>query len=123
METSRSPILPLGARGWNVTVELLGGTRDLVLHDVAVSTAGDTEQYAILGGVRYSHILDPRTGMALTKRIAVSVVVPTGLEADGLDTAISVLGRDQGLALMKPHPKAWALIVSEAGAVEAGRLP
>ena len=114
---------PPGRRGWDVTVELLGGTRELVLHDAAVSTAGDTEQFLELGGVRYSHILDPRTGMALTRRIAVSVVAPAGLEADGLDTAIAVLGPERGVALMRRHPKAWALIVTEAGAIETGRRP
>ena len=114
---------PPGKRGWDVTVELLGGTRELVLHDAAVSTAGDTEQFMELGGVRYSHILDPRTGMALTRRIAVSVVAPAGLEADGLDTAIAVLGPERGVALMRRHPKAWALIVTEAGAIETGRRP
>ena len=106
---------PTGKRGWDVTLELLGGTRDIELCNAAVSTAGDTGQFVEIDGLRYSHILDPSTGMALTRRIAVSVVAPTGLEADGLDTAISVLGPTRGLALMKGHPKAKALIVTESG--------
>ncbi len=112
---------PPGKHGWNVTLELLGGTRELTLSNEAVSTAGDTEQFVEINGTRYSHIIDPRTGMALTTRIAVSVVAPTGLEADGLDTTISVLGPVRGVELMKHHPRAWALIVTEQGAVEAGR--
>ena len=112
---------PPGKRSWTITVELLGGTRDLEIHDAAVSTAGDTEQFVELGDVRYSHILDPKTGMALTRRIAVSVVAPTGLEADGLDTAISVLGREPGVALMKRHPKARAVIVTDHGVFETAR--
>ena len=112
---------PPGKRGWQVTVELLGGTRDLTLANEAVSTAGDTGQFMELKGKHYSHILDPRTGMALTARIAVSVVAPTGLEADGLDTTISVLGPTRGVDLMKRHRNAWALIVTEQGAVETGR--
>jgi thiamine biosynthesis lipoprotein len=108
---------PPGKAGWDLTLELLGGTRDIQLRNAAVSTAGDTEQFVEINGTHYSHIIDPATGMALTRRIAVSVIAPTGLEADGLDTTISVLGLDRGLALMKSHPKASALIVTEAGSV------
>lgn len=114
---------PPGKRGWNLTVELLGGTRDIQLRNAAVSTAGDTEQFLELNGTRYSHIIDPKTGMALTRRIAVSVIAPTGLEADGLDTAISVLGPTRGLDLLKRHPKARALIVTEEGVVSTSRWP
>ena len=112
---------PPGKRGWTITLELLGGTRDIELSNAAVSTAGDTEQFVEIGGTRYSHILDPRAGMALTRRIAVSVIAPTGLEADGLDTAISVLGPDKALALMNRHPKAQAFIVTEQGARTIGK--
>ena len=108
---------PPGKDGWDVTVELLGGTRDIVLRNAAVSTAGDTEQFVEIDGTRYSHILDPKTGMALTRRIAVSVIAPTGLEADGLDTAISVLGAARGVELMKRHRKAKAFVVTEDGVV------
>lgn len=108
---------PPGKPGWDVTLELLGGTRDIQLSNAAVSTAGDTEQFAVIDGQRYSHILDPSTGRPLTWRIAVSVEAPSGLEADGLDTTISVLGPGRGLGLMKRHPNASALIVTEDGAV------
>ncbi len=114
---------PPGTRGWDITVELLGGTHDIQLCNEAVSTAGDTEQFLELNGTRYSHIIDPKTGMALTRRIAVSVIAPTGLEADGLDTAISVLGPTRGLDLMKRHPKARALIVSEHGVISVNGWP
>jgi len=108
---------PPGKSGWEVTLELLDGTRDIQLRNAAVSTAGDTEQFFEIGGKRYSHILNPGTGMPLTARIAVSVVAPTGIEADGLDTTISVLGREKGLPLMKRHPNASAMIVTETGSV------
>jgi len=111
---------PPGKSGWDVTLELLDGTRDIQLRNVAVSTAGDSEQFFEIDGKRYSHILNPATGMPLTARIAVSAVAPTGLEADGLDTSISVLGREKGLALMKRHPKASAMIVTASGSVTTG---
>ncbi|HEY3742692.1 MAG TPA: FAD:protein FMN transferase [Bryobacteraceae bacterium] len=109
---------PPGKSGWDLTIELLGGTRDIKLRNAAVSTAGDTEQFVEIGGVRYSHIINPATGQALTTPIAVSVIAPTGLEADGLDTTISVLGVERGLELLKPHPNAKALIVTGNGARE-----
>jgi thiamine biosynthesis lipoprotein len=109
---------PPGKAGWELTLELLGGTRDIQLRNAAVSTAGDTEQFVEIGGTRYSHIIDPATGIALKRRIAVSVIAPTGLEADGLDTTISVLGVERGVELLKRHPRAKALIVTENGAHE-----
>ena len=112
---------PPGRRGWSITLELAGGTRDIELRDAAVSTAGDSEQFLEMGGVRYSHILDPRTGIALTRKIAVSVIAPAGLEADGLDTAISVMGPVRGIELMKLHPGAWAVVVTDEGVFEIQR--
>ena len=112
---------PPGKAGWDVTLELLGGTREISIRNAAVSTAGDTEQFFEWEGTRYSHILDPRTGRPLTGRIGVSVVARHGLEADGLDTTISALGARRGLALMKRHRRAWALIVTEQGAFSSGK--
>ncbi len=111
---------PPGKRGWDLTLELMDGTRDIQLRNAAVSTAGDSEQFVLIEGKRYSHILDPHTGLPLTHRIGVSVVAPMGLEADGLDTTISVLGAPKGLELMKRHPKASALIVTADGPFRTG---
>src|SRR5205814_9022406 len=59
--------------------------------DAAVSTSGDAEQFVEINGVRYSHIVDPRTGQALTGRRSVTVVARHGAMADALATAASVL--------------------------------
>jgi len=108
---------PPGTAGWDLTLELLDGTRDIQLRNAAVSTAGDSEQFVEIDGTRYSHILDPKTGRPLTERIAVSVIAPGGLEADGLDTTICVLGATRGVELMKRHDKATALIVTKDGLI------
>lgn len=79
---------PPEARGWAVKA---AGQR-LTLARAAVSTSGDAEQYFERGGVRYSHILDPRTGLAATTQLEVSVVAKCGLAADPLATAARVLG-------------------------------
>ena len=78
-----------------------------------MSTSGDAEQYVTLDGVRYSHIVDPRTGMALTGPAAVTVIAPNGLTSDVLATAVSVMGPADGLALVEAAPGAAAWIARE----------
>jgi thiamine biosynthesis lipoprotein len=111
---------PPGQRGWRVGVDPRGSDdrfeRVLELSNVAVSTSGDAEQYLEIGGQRYSHVVDPATGMGLTHPIAVTVVAARGVDADSLSTAVSVLGADKGLALIGRHPDAEALIVTGASA-------
>lgn len=76
----------------------------LVLSHCAVSSSGDTEQFVEIGGVRYSHIVDPKTGLGLTDRVAVTVIAPDGATSDGLSTAISVLGARRGKTLANTFP-------------------
>ena len=66
--------------------------------------SGDAEQYVEINGKRYSHIVDPRTGLGLTDRIAVTVIAPDGVTSDGLSTAISVLGQKRGRTLGATFP-------------------
>jgi thiamine biosynthesis lipoprotein len=71
-------------------------------------------QYTIIEGRRYSHIVDPKTGIGLTDRISVSVVAPDGATADALSTAVSVLGPEKGLKLVEGTPGAAAYILRAA---------
>jgi thiamine biosynthesis lipoprotein len=109
---------PPGESGWRIDVAPLDvpgappGTT-LLLADAAVSTAGDAEQWMEIDGVRYSHVLDARTGWPLTFRSTTTVVARSGLHADGLDTAASVLGADAGLRLVAGMPGSAALMVRQ----------
>ena len=85
---------PPGTQGWRVGLEPAGG--EILLHNAAVSTSGDTEQFREIGGVKYSHIIDPKTGLGLRSAIAVTVVARRGLDADPIATAVSVLGEERG---------------------------
>jgi len=85
---------PPGKRGWKIGVGSSG--RVLELSNAAVSTSGDAEQHLDADGQRYSHIIDPATGMGLTSGITVSIVAPHGIDADGISTAVSVLGFERG---------------------------
>jgi thiamine biosynthesis lipoprotein len=81
---------PPGQQGWKVMVA--GQTR--TMHKRGVSTSGDTYQHQEIDGVRYSHIIDPRTGWALENSHQVAVIADTAMEADAVATAVSVAGRD-----------------------------
>jgi thiamine biosynthesis lipoprotein len=107
---------PPGERGWRIGVHtadpsVVSVPGVLELSNGAVSTAGSREQHVDIGGRRYSHIIDASSGMGLVDDIIVTVIAPHGLEADGLDTAASVLGAERGLALIESHPNAAALII------------
>ncbi|QDV36009.1 FAD:protein FMN transferase [Tautonia plasticadhaerens] len=110
---------PPGRDGWTVGIAPLDPARRpgrfLSLSNAAVSTSGDAERYVEIDGVRYSHIVDPRSGLGLTGRSSVTVVAPDGTTSDGLATALSVLGPDRGLALAEEAEGVEALIVSAAG--------
>jgi thiamine biosynthesis lipoprotein len=85
--------------------------RSLILHDAAVSTSGDSEQYLEIDGKRYSHIVDPRTGIGLVGRMSVTVVAPKGLIADPLTKVVSVLGPKRGLVIIDATEGVAALVV------------
>ena len=111
---------PPGQRGWKIGVSRGGSEggleRILVLHNAAVSTSGDAEQHLQIEGKRYSHIVDPATNMGLTTPITVTIVARRGMDADSLATAVSVLGADRGMAVIRKHPDAAALIITGEGA-------
>ncbi|MFN9939298.1 MAG: FAD:protein FMN transferase, partial [bacterium] len=85
------PAAPPGAQGWKVLKEDgLGEPLHLVLLGEAISTSGDLEQFIEIDGVRHSHIIDPRTGRALSNRTAACVRGPDGATCDALATALCV---------------------------------
>jgi thiamine biosynthesis lipoprotein len=85
--------------------------RYIGLKNAAVATSGDAYQGVDINGVRYSHIVDPKTGIGLTKRSSVTVIAADGITVDGLSTAISVMGPARGMQLIENTPGAEALCV------------
>jgi FAD:protein FMN transferase len=79
---------PPDRRGWRVKLAETGEVREL--SNTGVSTSGDESQFVLIGGVRYSHVLDPATGIGLPSSATVSVIAPTAMEADARATAESV---------------------------------
>jgi thiamine biosynthesis lipoprotein len=117
---------PPGRPGWLIGVAGLDPdgppSRFLWLADRAIATSGDTRQYVVIDGTRYSHLVDPRTGLGLTDHSVVTVIARDGITADGLASAVSVLGPERGLKLTEetPHTAAFILRASgdEAGTAE-----
>ena len=87
------------------------------LEDEAISTAGDYERFFERDGVRYHHILDPRTLQPARSCQSVTVVAREGIWADGLDTGIFVMGVELGMQLVEALPDVEAIIVDAEGHV------
>lgn len=77
---------------------------NIKLRNGAVTSSGDLNQFAWIGGVRYGHILDPRKREPLTGRRSVTVVADTAMDADAGATALAVLGCEEGFRLAPRMP-------------------
>lgn len=87
------------------------------LRDEAISTAGDYERFFERDGIRYHHILDPRTLMPARGCQSVTVIASEGVLADGLDTGIFVLGPERGMDLIERLPGVEGIIVDSEGRI------
>jgi thiamine biosynthesis lipoprotein len=108
-----------GKRPWQVGIRDPRGNADqpfarIALADASLSTSADNESYFELSGVRYHHILDPRTGYPARGLRSATVLHRDATLADALSTAIFVLGRERGLAVARQFG-ASAVLVDEQG--------
>ncbi len=91
---------PPGQLGWRIEIAKLPGEKNksiLLLKNQAVSTSGDSENYVYIDGVRYSHLIDPTTGIGLTGQRSVTVIAPKGIFADAYTKVGSILPHKQAL--------------------------
>ena len=99
---------PPGTDGWAVAISQFGNRREsevqLLLRHEAVSTSGSRERYFLAGDRKCSHILARNASNCVDASIAASVVAPSGLEADGLATALVVLGSTHSAELLARYP-------------------
>lgn len=108
---------PPGKAGWRIAInapeqkdDLL--SRQLLLKNQAVATSGDIYQFLEIKGKRYSHIINPKTGMGVTFQRNVTVVAPDGATADWLASACSILPVRRAIKLVQRVPGA-ALLIAE----------
>lgn len=89
--------------------------RAFSLADGALATSGDYRNFFELDGVRYSHVIDPRSGYPVSNQVAsVSVVAPNCTLADGLATALMVMGIEESLTLVNRLENVECLIIAYA---------
>ena len=96
-----------GGDPWRIGVQnpfRRGITQTLTLKDRAVATSGVQQRFFEIGGQRYSHIIDPRSGQPAAQSPSVTVIAPEGLTADAWATAFSVLTVEEGKALCEQLP-------------------
>lgn len=102
---------PPGQAGWTAGLDTENDADagvTLTLQRQSLATSGDTRQFVEIDGVRYAHIVDPSTGLGLTRRIQASVVAAEGATADALATAFCVMGEEKTRAFLKGNPLAEA---------------
>jgi thiamine biosynthesis lipoprotein len=99
---------PPDKEGWNITQS--GET--VWMKETAMATSGDRFQFVDIDGVRYAHIVDPKTGLGMTEAKTVHITAPTAMEADALATAVFVLGQEKGTALIRKLPNVSMKIVT-----------
>lgn len=87
------------------------------LVDAAFSTSGDYERYFDEGGVRYHHILDPKTGRSPDAVRSVTVIASTATRTDGLTKTVFILGPEQGIAFINGLQDADAIVIAADGKV------
>lgn len=87
---------PPGGKGWKIGVRSTKEEESefLMLSNCAVSTSGDLHQFIEINGTRYSHIIDPATGLGLTRSTAATVIAPDATISDALATACCVAPAD-----------------------------
>ena len=83
----------------------------LPLENESISTSGDYERYFIEDGIRYRHIINPKTGDSARNVVSVSIIGKNATYVDALSTAIFVKGLQEGMAFINKHPDYEAIII------------
>jgi FAD:protein FMN transferase len=104
---------PPGKPGWLIHVpqpeQREAAVSSIFLRDGSLSTSGNYEKFFRLGGRMYCHIMDPRTGEPVQGMMQTTVIAPSATDTDALSTAMFVLGRTRGAALLESVPGARGL--------------
>ncbi len=103
---------PPGEKGWKIEVSSgnpLDSMRVLELANVGVATSGATYRYLEHRQKKYSHIINPKTGVGITEPVRSTVIAPTGALADALATAFSVAREHERAGILRKYPdiKVW----------------
>ncbi len=84
----------------------------LKVKDFALATSGDYMRYVVVHGQKINHILNPATSGAAGELCSVTILAPTGIQADALSTTVTVLGKGKGLALVESLADVEAILIA-----------
>lgn len=104
---------PPDTKGWQVEIENAtssGAPRVMELQNAALGASGDTNQFVMINSKRYSHVVNAKTGLGLTNRVAVTVIAPRGILSDSLATAFSLADSSQRRRLKRAFPQAQVFL-------------
>lgn len=93
---------PPGKDGWDIELRTFEHPEEkdrldhFILKNCGCSTSGDLHQFTEIEGLRYSHIIDPKTGLGMTRRMACTVIAADAAQSDAFDTPLCLLGPDKG---------------------------
>jgi thiamine biosynthesis lipoprotein len=107
---------PPDREGWEIAIQVDDETfaqHAAALVNAALATSGGSVQFVEIDGVRYSHVIDPATGLGLTHDLVVHVIAPDGATADALATALGVVGQPRADELLRAFPSVTASIGRE----------
>lgn len=105
---------PPDRSAWQISMP---GFEPIELRHASVAVSGADEQFISIDGVRYSHIVNPTTGLGLTNELSAAVIAPDAATADALATAACVLGPERSLAIIGSDPSLAASIRDGSGEV------
>jgi FAD:protein FMN transferase len=108
-----------GGKPWTVGI-VDPGRPDAVIGvlnitDMAAATSGNYEKYAVIDGVRYSHTINPRTGLPVTGIKSVTIVCPYAEIADAMATPVMVMGIEAGMHMINQLDHLEAVIIDDDG--------
>jgi FAD:protein FMN transferase len=111
--------------GWRISIKHPEQPRirlgDLTLHDIAIGTSGPANQFFYYNGIRYGHIIDPRTGWPAQGMLSITVLHPSAAYADALATGLYVLGLEDAIRYCEQHQETGMIAIlptKRAGQVE-----
>ena len=102
--------------GWEIEIAPIskdGAVRKLKLVNASVSTSGDLFQHVEIDGTRYSHVLDPKTGLGLTGRRSATVIAPKGWQADAFSKVAAVMEPARAKKVIEEYEGASMYVVTK----------
>jgi thiamine biosynthesis lipoprotein len=85
----------------------------LNISNMAIATSGNYEKYAMINGKRYSHTIDPKTGLPVSGIKSVSVICPNAEFADAMATPVTVMGVQVGLDMINQMQQVACVIIDD----------